>query len=63
LALIELCVRRVSEAGASSRRLRRGVRRREEGYHLYPGESLQGPSRILIQNKQFTEGRQYAHTK
>jgi hypothetical protein len=33
------------------------VRRREEGYHLYPGESLEGPSRITIQNKQFTEGR------
>jgi hypothetical protein len=32
------------------------VREREEGYHLYPGESLDGPSRILIQNKQFQEG-------
>ena len=55
--------RRGSECGGSgggapgaAPRLRRGLRRREEGYHLYPGESLQGPSRILIQNKQFTEG-------
>jgi len=44
-------------SGGSGPRLRRGVRRREEGYHLYPGESLQGPSRITIQNKHFTEGR------
>lgn len=31
--------------------------RRGNGYHLYPGESLQGPSRISIQNKLFSEGR------
>ena len=31
--------------------------RNNPSYHLYPGETLDGPRRILVENKHFTEGQ------